>query len=179
MRAELSLANNDRAAAERDAAAAEPIAAAGSHQARTIANLFVDLDQPDRALALLDGWIRLHSDDSKLGRVLNERCWARGLANQMIEGALDDCRKAIRRDGPRAAYLDSLGLIQLRRGRYAEAVEAYAKAAAAETSTDAWTRYGLGLARRHNGDTAGGDADIAAAKAINPEIAARFAKFGL
>ena len=179
MRAELSLANNDRAAAERDAAAAEPIAAAGSHQARTIANLFVDLDQPDRALALLDGWIRLHSDDSKLGRGLNERCWARGLANQMIEGALDDCRKAIRRDGPRAAYLDSLGLIQLRRGRYAEAVEAYAKAAAAETSTDAWTRYGLGLARRHNGDTAGGDADIAAAKAINPEIAARFAKFGL
>lgn len=178
MRAELNLHRKDRAAAARDVAAAQAIATAGSRQARTLAALNIALDQPDRALPLLDDWIRLHAVDSKLGNALNERCWARGLANQALEGGLDDCRKAIRRDGTNPAYLDSLGLIQLRLGHYAEAVDAYAKSAA-ERPKSAWTRYGLGLARKHNGDTAGGDADIAAAKAINPEIAAQFAKFGL
>lgn len=178
MRAQLSLHRKDRAAAARDIAAAQPLAAAGSHEARTIASLYIALDQPDRALPLLDAWIRLHGEDNKLGSALNARCWARGLANQALEGGLDDCRKAIRRDGANPAYLDSLGLIQFRLGRYAEAVETYAKAAA-EMPKSAETRYGLGLARKRNGDVAGGDADIAAAKAIDPEIAAQFAKFGL
>ena len=143
-----------------------------------MATAYIALDQPGRALPLLDAWIRLHGSDGTLGEALNERCWARGLAGQMLDGALDDCRKAIRRDGPKPAYLDSLGLVQLRLGHYAEAVDAYGKAAQ-QLSSNAWTRYGLGLARLRSGDTAGGKAEIAAAKALDKDIAEQFAKFGI
>jgi hypothetical protein len=38
--------------------------------------------------------------------------------------------------------------------------------------------YGRGLAKRKNGDQAGGDADIAAARAIRADIADEYAKYG-
>ncbi|QKR99048.1 tetratricopeptide repeat protein [Sphingomonas sp. CL5.1] len=178
LRARINFRRKDQAAALRDVDAANGIATPGSPQARQVATAYIALDQPDRALPLLDAWIRLHRDDGTLGNALNERCWARGLAGQMLDGALDDCRKAIRRDGPKPGYLDSLGLVQLRLGHYAEAVDAYGKAAQ-QLSSNPWTRYGLGLARLRSGDTAGGNADIAAAKALDKDIAEQFAKFGI
>jgi hypothetical protein len=39
--------------------------------------------------------------------------------------------------------------------------------------------YGRGLAKLKKGDTTGGDADIAAAKAIEANIAADFARYGV
>jgi tetratricopeptide (TPR) repeat protein len=39
--------------------------------------------------------------------------------------------------------------------------------------------YGRGIARQRKGDTAGGDADIAAAKAVKPDIAEVMAKYGV
>ena len=39
--------------------------------------------------------------------------------------------------------------------------------------------YGRGLAKQKNGDQAGGDADIVAAKAIKATIADEFAKYGV
>lgn len=39
--------------------------------------------------------------------------------------------------------------------------------------------YGRGLAKLKSGDTAGGNADIVAAKAMNPKVADRYAKYGV
>ena len=39
--------------------------------------------------------------------------------------------------------------------------------------------YGGGLARQRTGDQAGGDADIAAARTIRPDIAEEMAQYGL
>ena len=39
--------------------------------------------------------------------------------------------------------------------------------------------YGRGLAKRKKGDQAGGDADIAAARAIQADIADEYAKYGM
>jgi hypothetical protein len=39
--------------------------------------------------------------------------------------------------------------------------------------------YGRGLAKRLNGDKAGGDADITAAKRIDPEIVKKYEGYGL
>jgi tetratricopeptide (TPR) repeat protein len=39
--------------------------------------------------------------------------------------------------------------------------------------------YGRGLAKQKKGDRAGSDADFAAAKAMRPDVAEEFAKFGL
>lgn len=178
MRAELRFARKDFTGAASDAAVASAAAPAGSSRARSIAALYIQLDQPAAALPILDDWIRLHSDDALLGSVLNERCWARALSNQMLDDALKDCRKAIRRDGAHAAYLDSLGLVELRLGQYAESIKAYEQATTLMPRS-AWSRYGLGLAKVRSGQTDAGNADLAAARALDPQIEARATKFGL
>ena len=120
----------------------------------------------------------MHRDHALLGAALNARCWARGLSNQMLDDALKDCHKAIRRDGDQPAYLDSLGLVQLRLGHDADAIKAYEQALA-QKPRSAWSRYGLGLAKIHSGQEGAGRADLKAALAIDPEIATRAARYGL
>ncbi|MGH8156763.1 MAG: aspartyl protease family protein [Rhodanobacter sp.] len=178
LRAELRFAHKDRTGAATDVTAASALAPAGSAQARSIAGLYIQLDQPVAALPMLDDWIRLHINDAMLGSALNERCWARGLSNQLLDDALKDCRKAIRRDGENPAYLDSLGLVQLRLGHYAESIKAYEQAVT-QMPRNAWSRYGLGLAKIHSGQTDAGNADLVAARALDPKIEARAAKYGL
>lgn len=178
LRAHLKLLAKDKAGAETDIAAARQAAPAGSQQSRAVAQFYMAADRPAEALPLLDAWIRLHDDDSGLGEVLNSRCWARGLANVMLDKALPDCRKAIRRDGANPAYLDSLALIQLRQKDYAGAIANYRQAVAGNPRS-AWSRYGLGLAELRGGQADAGNADLAAAKLLNSDIAARFAQFGI
>jgi clan AA aspartic protease (TIGR02281 family) len=178
MRAELRFAHKDRAGAASDVAAASAVAPAGSTQARSIAGLYIELDQPNAALPMLDDWIRLHNDDAMLGAALNERCWARGLSNQMLDDALKDCHKAIKRDGENPAYLDSLGLVELRLGHHPESIKAYEQAVS-QRPRSAWSRYGLGLAKIRAGQTDAGNADLVAARALDPQVETRASKYGL
>ena len=178
LRAELRFVHKDRTGAAADVTAASALAPAGSTQARSIAGFYIRLDQPAAALPILDDWIRMHIDDAMLGSALNERCWARGLSNQVLDDALKDCRKAIKRDGEKPAYLDSLGLVQLRLGHYPESIKAYEQAVA-QMPRNAWSRYGLGLAKIRSGQTDAGKGDLAAARTLDPEIEARAARYGL
>ncbi len=178
LRAGLHIMHKDRTSAAADVTAASTLVPAGSTQARSVAAMYIQLDQPAAALPLLDDWIRLHDNDATLGSALNERCWARGLSNQMLDDALRDCRKAIKRDGENPAYLDSLGLVQLRLGHYPDSIKAYEQAVA-KMPRSAWSRYGLGLAKIRNGQTDAGNADLAAAYALDPGIEARAIRYGL
>jgi tetratricopeptide (TPR) repeat protein len=49
------------------------------------------------------------------------------------------------------------------------------EAVLSRNSKDSWSLYGRGLIKRKQGDTAAGDADIAAAEAIESGIAEAFA----
>lgn len=178
MRARLRLSRKDRAGAIADVTAASAVVPAGSAQARAVAGVYIQLDQPAAALPLLDDWIRLHRDDALLPSALNERCWARGLANQMLDDALKDCRKALRRDSQNPAYLDSLGLVELRLGHYPESIKAYEQAVA-QRPQSASSRYGLGLAKIRAGQLDAGKADLAAARVLDPHVEERAAKYGL
>jgi predicted aspartyl protease len=178
LRARQRLDREDRAGAKADIEAARHLGAAASGQGRAIAALYIEVDQPDAALPLLDAWIRLHGNDASLSSALNERCWARGLANQMLNDALDDCHEAIKRDGQNPAYLDSLGLVELRLKNYPAAIQAYQQVVA-ERPGMAWSRYGLGLAKIRSGRVDDGNADLAAAKTLEPKIGERFALFDL
>ena len=178
LRARLRYGEKDEAGAAADLAAAQKLAPAGSMQSRAIASLYVAIDEPANALPLLDAWIRAHEDDSSLGSALNERCWARALADQALDGALHDCREAIKRDGDRAAYLDSLGMVYLRMGNDAESIKAYQRALA-QSPHAAWSHYGLGLAELHSGQAAAGNAELATARSLDQGIDARAAKIGL
>ncbi|MBD8899510.1 aspartyl protease family protein [Rhodanobacter sp. DHG33] len=178
LRARLRYGKKDEAGVEADIAAARQLAPSGSMQSYAIASLYVAIDQPANALPLLDDWISAHNADATLGGALNARCWARALANQALDDALRDCRKAIKRDGNRAAYLDSLGMVYLRMGNNAEAIKAYQEALA-QSPHEAWSHYGLGLAELHNGQADAGKADLATARSLDSQIDASGARFGL
>ncbi|MEO7200557.1 MAG: aspartyl protease family protein [Dokdonella sp.] len=178
MRAEFRLVDKDPTGAIADVTAASVLVPAGSAQARLTARLYINLDQPAAALPLLDGWIRVHGDDAMLGMMLNERCWARGLSNQMLDDAARDCHKAIRRDGKDPDYLGSLGLVQFRQGHYAESIKTYEQSLV-QNPKSAWAHYGLGLSELRNGQTKAGRADLAAAHALDPQVEARATKYGL
>lgn len=178
MRARLRYAKKDLTGAAADIASARPLAPSGSMQSMAIARLYVAVDQPAAALPLMDAWIHMHPDDATLGGALNARCWARTLANQNLKGALHDCRKAIKRDGDRPAYEDSLGLVYLRLGDDAESIKAYQQALT-HLPKSAWTHYGMGLAELHSGQTSAGEAQIDEARSLDKSIDTQIAKYGL
>lgn len=178
MRAEVHLANTDSIDAATDVAAATPLLTRGSAQARLAASLDIQLEQAAAALPLLDDWIRSHDNDPMLGSTLSERCWARALSNQMLEDALTDCRKAIGRDGEKPAYLNSLGMVELRLRHYPESIKAYQQTIAL-LPRYGWAHYGLGLAETQSGQADAGKAELATARMINPQLQARAEKYGL
>jgi tetratricopeptide (TPR) repeat protein len=106
------------------------------------------------------------------------RCWLRATANRDLTLAFADCDTGLRLAPNDANDLDSLGFLYLRLGRLDEAIADY-DAALKTNPRLAGSLYGRGLAKRKKGDQAGGDADIAAARAIQADIADEFAKYGM
>lgn len=74
--------------------------------------------------------------------------------------------------------LDSRGLVHLRLGQNDAAIDDYDEALRRRPKTD-WSLYGRGLAKQRMGQRAEGDADIAAALALNPGMSAEFKRYGI
>ena len=69
-------------------------------------------------------------------------------------------------------------MVLLRLGHYAKSIKAYEQALA-QGPNSAWSRYGLGLPKIRSGQTDAGQADLVAARALDPEIEARATMYGL
>jgi tetratricopeptide (TPR) repeat protein len=136
--------------------------------------------QYDRALKDYDQAVKIQPSDPD---VLNARCYARALRGQ-LEPALADCNAALN-SNTEFWPLDQLlnrGYVNAKLGRFDDAIADYT-AAFKLKPLQKWNRpdtasalYGRGMTRRKKGDTAGGDADIAAATAVKRNIAPLFAK---
>lgn len=74
--------------------------------------------------------------------------------------------------------LDSRGLVYLRLGNFEAAIHDYDDALHADPSMPT-SLYGRGLAKLRSGETAQGQADLAAAKKLDSGIAKLFADMGL
>jgi len=114
--------------------------------------------------------------DPNLKAVWSGRCWTRAILGA-LQAALEDCNRALQ-GAPNAATYDSRGLIYLKMGQLAAAVEDYSSALRSDPRL-ASALYGRGLAELKTGDRAGGDADISAAKAIQPNIGDDFTRYGV
>jgi tetratricopeptide (TPR) repeat protein len=128
---------------------------------------FTHRGENGRALADLNEAIRLAPD--KAGAFNNRGLvWSR---QGEEERAIADFSEAIRLapDQAAAAYYNR-GRAWYRLKDYARALADLGEAARLDP-TDADTLYARGLARRANGDIRGGEADIAAAKKIDPNVA--------
>ncbi len=128
------------------------------------------------ALAQNDAAIEARSGNAWL---LNERCWNKGRLNTDLEGALQDCTRAIQLSETVAPLaLDSRGLVYLRLNRLSEAL-ADANAAIDLSPATAGTYFLRALIEKRLGQTEAAARDLEAAKYLFPTIATQYTPFGL
>ena len=109
---------------------------------------------------------------------LNNLCWEKATHDVALDMALAECDAALKGAPDGANTLDSRAFVLLRMGRVPEAIQTYDQALK-RAPKQAASLYGRGLARLRAGRRVEGEADIAAAKAIAPGVAADFAEYGL
>jgi tetratricopeptide (TPR) repeat protein len=107
----------------------------------------------------------------------NYRCWDRAILGR-LELAMADCNQALQLRPGDANALDSRGLVYLKLGKFDDAIADY-DAALKINPRIAASLYGRGIAKQRKGDSAGGDADVAAGKAMRASIADDFKRYGV
>ena len=108
----------------------------------------------------------------------NDRCWTRAIAGTEPDLALADCNKAIALRPNFTAALDSRAFLQLKRGQFREALADY-EAVLKESPKDPYSIFGRGIAKLRTGDTAGGNADLVTAAALQTGLREEFAAYGV
>jgi tetratricopeptide (TPR) repeat protein len=132
-------------------------------------------DEYQDAIADFSEAIRLDPTDAQ---ALNGRCWMRAIVGRELRQALEDCNESLRLRANDAPTLDSRGFTCLKLGQLNHSISDYDGALGLDP-TQAESYYGRGVAKLKKGDGHGGNADIAAAKVIQADIAEVFAKYGI
>jgi len=130
--------------------------------------------QFNEALSDFDQALRIEPNDPE---ALNNRCWTRAVIGD-LQAALSDCDKALSLRPTFVDALDSRGFIYLKLGLLSRAIVDY-DAAIKKDPKKASSLFGRGKAKIRNGDTAGGNADLKAAKSVQPDIASEFEDYGV
>ena len=171
-RAEVRHLDEDDSGAWADATAAKALIPAQSLDIAQVADLYDELGHAGDAVPLFDDVIAAHRDDSRLGSLLNGRCWSRGLAGVELDDALADCNRALKLTSKASAVLDSRALVQFRRKAYAAALADY-DAVLKEDPKAAWSLYMRGMTLVALGQADKGQADRKAALALDPNVQKR------
>ncbi|HEV2865347.1 MAG TPA: tetratricopeptide repeat protein [Allosphingosinicella sp.] len=111
-------------------------------------------------------------------RLLNGLCWSLAVLGESLDEALAACNAALEDSPGNPAVLDSRGLVELKQGRFQEAWNDYNAAVQTEPRGLSWL-YGRGIAAIRLGREAEGRADLAAAEAAYPSIAAMYERYGI
>jgi tetratricopeptide (TPR) repeat protein len=156
-----------------DHSLASPEALIGAYGAR--AETYAVTGQHDLAMADAAAIFRLVPDSAAPYAF---RCHIRAAMKAELDAALADCKEAVRRDGRDTQVLDATGFVQFRLGHLKDAAADY-DAAIARNSRLAGALFMRGIIKLREGDAPGGNADIVAAKDIEPAIADRFAEYGV
>lgn len=177
LRATLRVSDN-RPATLADVAALDRALPPSGNFRLVMGSIYAHYGMAPEALAQWAQWETAHPDDLTLAPMLNERCWLRARLGLELPLALQDCKRAIGKDGQSAIYRDSLGWVQLRMGDAQRAREAFDEALQLDARLTG-ARYGRGLALRKLGDAAAAQRDLDAARAAAPGIAGKLRKQGL
>jgi tetratricopeptide (TPR) repeat protein len=137
------------------------------HVYRDNGELEKSLQDFDKALELVP-WIEAARSD---------RCVALSLLGKAEEG-LGDCNRAIEKGPEAATNFLNRGAVYLQMNRPDEAAADFERAFDVDPD-DPEALYARGVGRRLKGDTAGGDADIASAKALAPKVGRRLETMGI
>jgi tetratricopeptide (TPR) repeat protein/predicted aspartyl protease len=167
----------NEAAARADFDSALAVAPNDPNSLQQISQAFMRAGKFDDAIASLSKWISGHPKDDALPTVLNERCFARALANKEMELALEDCNLAIKKGPSNSAVYDSRGLVYLRLGQWDKSIADYDKSIKLQPKS-AWPLYGRGLAKQKKGLKAESDKDMQNAIAIDPKVIESYRRIG-
>lgn len=132
----------------------------------------------DRAIADFDKAISVLPEYSYM---LTDRCILLSMVGRHSEG-LASCEAAIAKWPDQAGGYFARGIVNLHMKRADDAIADFDKAMAIGSpaaTTPASPLYGRGVAKRLKGDNAGGDADMAAAQAVDPLVVERMLKSGV
>jgi tetratricopeptide (TPR) repeat protein len=144
----------------------------------SLGELYLSVGQFPAAVLQFSQWIDTHEHrEVHMAAALNARCWTRALWGQEIEEALADCNAAVKLRPDSARFLNSRGLVYLRKRDFKNAIADYDASLRLERLP--WSLYGRGVARVRTGDAAAGRADIAAATALGKNIAATASRYGI
>lgn len=163
----------DAAQAMEDYDRAVSLSATNSRAFHNRAVLYGEQRRYDLALADLDRAIAL---DPAYANAWNARCWTKVLMGDLGE-ALGDCTESLKLHAADAVTLASRALAYLKLKQPDQAIADY-DAALKLTPQSAASLFGRGVAKGMKGD-ASAAGDIAAAKAINADIAAQFEGYGV
>jgi tetratricopeptide (TPR) repeat protein len=108
----------------------------------------------------------------------NARCWSLTLAGRDLARALADCTESLRLHPGYDDALNSRGLVWLKLGVFDRAIDDYG-AVVSRNPRDAESLYGRGFAKLKRGDAAGGNADLAMARAIRANIVEIYIAYGV
>jgi tetratricopeptide (TPR) repeat protein len=108
---------------------------------------------------------------------LNNRCWLRAITGRLRE-AIADCDSALRLRPNYTDALDSRGLANLKLGQFDRAISDFDQALRTSPGLVS-ALFGRGKARLRKGITSAGNADIRAARALNPSIDEEFSRYGI
>jgi tetratricopeptide (TPR) repeat protein/predicted aspartyl protease len=178
-RGQLLMTQGNRVQAELDLAAASRLGAKDGVVRLQIGQIYSGAGMQEAALPEIDAALALLP---RVGLItmsaLNAACWSRTLLNRDLEKALAYCNAAVKLGPNVAQVLDSRGLVHLRLGQNDAAIDDYDDALRRRPKT-AWSLYGRGLAKQRKGLKAEGDADIAAALALDAKLAAEVKRYGI
>jgi tetratricopeptide (TPR) repeat protein len=168
----------NRDGAEADLGVLDKTLAPQAQMRLAMANLYLNLEQPAAALIQLNQWLPAHPREARREVALNNRCWIRVRLGIELNEAVADCNDAVDGDSKNAAYLDSRGWLFLRLGNYPKALADFDRSIELRPK-GAWSLYGRGLTKARLGDAAQGEADLAAARTLQPDIGLAVAHAGL
>lgn len=161
----------DRALSDFNAGIAADASFSDAYNAR--GNTYADQGDADRAIADFDTAIRLRPTDP-LPRNGRGNAY---LGKGDFVRAIADFDEAVRLDPKYAVAYRNRALAELKLGNFGEAVADYDAILKLDPDRPS-ALFGRGLAKLRKGDTSG-NADIAAAKGRQPDVAGAFAKYGL
>lgn len=127
------------------------------------------------ALADYDRLSKLRPDD---WTGWSQTCWGHAYWNSGLSDGLRACDTALRLNPGEPNTLDGRGFINIRLGRFADAIADYDAALRQEAQLPG-ALFLRGVAKLRLGDSAGAKLDFAAAARLEPEVASRFAGYGV
>ncbi len=133
------------------------------------------------AMGRFEDAIRDYQFDEAMAHRKLAGCDRRILKEDELEPFLAECKRwtgLIMGGSVALFYLDGRAYAYLRLGEYDKAIKDYNAVLAANPRV-ASSLYGRGIAKLRSDDTAGGSADIEAAKTVDPRIAEEFARYGV